>query len=592
MVKLWCAASVLAALLPATQPVSAQVQGQWTVTGAMQSTREFGAQVLLTSNGKVLTVGGVNNSNNVLASAEVYSPSAGTWKLTGSMAQAREYFAAVVLKSGKVLVAGGLGASNIVLLGAELYNPSTGTWSSAGSLHVPRFGHTATLLPSGKVLVTGGCTSNTCTSDTAVSEIYDPTTNSWSTTGNLNTARRYHTAVLLHTGKVLVVGGTNGTAALSSCELYNPSTGAWSKAASTTTFRYHNGTTLLSDGKVLVTGGASGRFPMYSAEIYDPTANTWKATGSMITPRYAHSATLLGDGTVVVAGGYGQPQGCGKACTTYIPTYKVEVYNEATGKFTATGALSRALAYQSATLSLQGVALIAGGTGYTSTCCVVVNTSEYYTPLSLNFSASTLNFGFLQVGLTSAAQTVTISNVSNHSVTFSSIAASGDYSQSNNCPAPLPVSHSCTVTVHFAPTAAGPRNGAVTLKDNSPGSPQQTIALSGNGGAGALTFTVASLNLGSVIPGNQSYQNVTLINDSAGAVRILSYNMVPANGTFSTFGTNNCPTTPTTLQPQASCVFQVVFKPPDTGTFSATLTVTDSGKGAPATLALAGTGLD
>src|SRR3974377_2444011 len=198
-----------------------------------------------------------------------------------------------------------------------------------------------------------------------------------------------------------------------------------------------------------------------------------------------------------------------------MPTYKVEVYKEATGKFTATGALSRALAYQSATLSLQGVALIAGGTGYTSTCCVVVNTSEYYTPLSLNFSASTLHFGFLQVGLTSAAQTVTISNVTNHLVTFSSIAASGDYSQSNNCLAPLPVSHSCTVTVYFAPTAAGPRNGAVTLKDNSPGSPQQTIALSGNGGAGALTFTVASLNLGSVSPPGQTYQYVTLINASA-----------------------------------------------------------------------------
>src|SRR3974390_417908 len=199
MAKYWCLLSVLAVALLGIQPVAAQTQGQWTVVGTMQATRAFGAQALLGS-GNLLAFGGVDNNNNVLASAELYSPSAGTWKTTGSMVQAREYFAAVVLKSGKVLVAGGLGASNIVLLGAELYNPSTGTWSSAGSLHVPRFGHTATLLPSGKVLVTGGCTSNTCTSDTAVSEIYDPTTNSWSTTGNLNTARRYHTAVLLHTG--------------------------------------------------------------------------------------------------------------------------------------------------------------------------------------------------------------------------------------------------------------------------------------------------------------------------------------------------------------------------------------------------------
>ncbi len=523
--KLWCAVSALAVLLTGIPTVSAQTQGQWTSTGAMQSTRELGAQVLLGS-GNVLTIGGVDNSNNVLAAAEVYRPGPGTWKATGSMIQARQLFSAVVLKSGKVLVAGGLGTSNIVLSGAELYDPSTGTWSGVGSLSVPRFGHTATLLPSGKVLVTGGCTSSSCSTDTAVSELYDPTTNTWSATGSLNTARSYHTAVLLQTGKVLVVGGSGG---LTSCELYNPSTGTWSSAASTNTGRYLNTTTLLSDGKVLVTGGASGRYPITSAEIYDPTANTWTATGSMTIGRYGHTATLLPDGTVVAAGGIGQPISCGKACTSYIPTAKVDIYNEATGKFTATASLSR-----SPGVSVHDPAgereshWRSAALATTSTCCVVLNTAEFYTPLSLTFSPSTLNFGFLQVGLTSAAQTVTVSNVSNHSVTFTSIAASGDFSQSNNCPGTLTMNQSCTITVNFTPTAAGPRSGAVTLKDNSPGSPQQTIALSGTGGAGALTFTVASLNLGGVVPGYSSTQSATLINDSAGAVSITGVSIAPA----------------------------------------------------------------
>jgi hypothetical protein len=183
-------------------------------------------------------------------------------------------------------------------------------------------------------------------------------------------------------------------------------------------------------------------------------------------------------------------------CTTYIPTATAEIYNEATGKFTAAGSLSRALAYQSATLLTKRVALVAGGTGYTTTCCVVVNTAEFYTPLSLTLSPSSLHFGFLQVGLTSTTQTVTVSNVSNHSVTFSSITHSGEYNESNNCPSTLPGNRSCTITVRFSPTAAGLRTGAVTLIDNAPGSPQQKIALSGTAGAGALTFTVASLNLG------------------------------------------------------------------------------------------------
>jgi N-acetylneuraminic acid mutarotase len=586
MVKLWCAVSALAILFTAIPTVFAQPQGQWTTTGAMQSTRELGAQVLLAS-GNVLTFGGVDNSNNVLAAAEVYNASQGTWKATGSMIQARQLFAAVVLKSGKVLVVGGLGTSNIVLQGVELYDPTTGAWTGVAALPVPRFGHTATLLPSGKVLVTGGCTSNTACADTPVSELYDPTTNSWSVTGSLNTSRHYHTAVLLQTGKVLAVGGYNGSATTTSCEIYDPSTGAWTTAASTNTARYRNTTTLLSDGKVLAAGGASGRFPITSAEIYDPSANKWTTTGNMTIRRYSHTATLLPDGTVVVAGGVGQSTSCGKACVGYIPTAKVDIYNEATGTFTATGSLSRSRAYQATTLLATGVALTAGGMSTTNICCVVVNSAEFYTPLSLTFSATSLNFGFLQVGLSSAAQTVTVNNVSNHSVTFASIAASGDFSQSNSCPATLPMSQSCTISITFTPTVAGARSGAVTLKDNSPGSPQQTIALSGTGGAGALTFTVSSLNLGSVIPGYSSYQNATLINDSAGAVNITGISIAPANGTFTS--TNNCPTT---LNPQQSCVFQVVFSPPDTGNYSATLTVTNSGNGAPATLALSGIGLD
>ena len=105
--------------------------------------------------------------------------------------------------------------------------------------------------------------------------------------------------------------------------------------SSTNAGRYLNTTTLLSDGKVLVTGGANGRFPVSSAELYDPTANTWTYTGTMKIGRYAHTATLLADGTVLVPGGVGQSISCGKDCTGYIPTNKVDIYSEANGTFTA-----------------------------------------------------------------------------------------------------------------------------------------------------------------------------------------------------------------------------------------------------------------
>ncbi len=580
MRKLWCAVFVLGF---ASLQLFAQIQGQWTKTGSMQSAREVNAQVRV-AGGKVLSAGGIDNSGNVLNSAELYAPGSGKWTLTGSMAEARELFPAVALTNGKVLVAGGLGTGSVVLGGAELYDPKTGAWTSAGLLSVPRFAHTATLLSNGKVLVTGGCTASDCSATTAVSELYDPTSNSWTTTGDLNTARYYHAAVLLKTGKVLAVGGATG---LTSCELYDPSTGTWTNGASTNVGRYLNTTTVLADGKVLAAGGASGRYPMNSAELYDPTANTWALTGTMVNGRYAHTAVLLTDGTVVLAGGIGQSISCGKACTSYIPFSKAEIYNEAAGKFAATTSLSQPLAYQSMTLLSNGRALESGGLGVTAICCVVESAASFYTPLTLTFSAPNLNFGLLQIGLSSPSQTVTVTNVSGHSVKFGSIASSGDYSQSHTCPTTMTAGQSCTITITFTPTVSGTRAGAVTLKDNSPGSPVQTIALTGTGESLALGFTPASLNFGSLVAvGSSSTMSATLTNDGSASVNLTGIAISPADATYTQ--TNNCPAT---LGVQQTCMFQIVFTPPDVFTYNATLSITN-GAGNAATLALSGTGLN
>src|SRR6185503_17604378 len=80
-------------------------------------------------------------------------------------------------------------------------------WSPTGALNTGRFGHTATLLASGKVLVVGGriCT-NSC-SEFGSAELYDTATGNWSATGNLSVPRHAHVAVRLPSGKVLVAGG-------------------------------------------------------------------------------------------------------------------------------------------------------------------------------------------------------------------------------------------------------------------------------------------------------------------------------------------------------------------------------------------------
>src|SRR5437763_1460459 len=78
--------------------------------------------------------------------------------------------------------------------------------------------HTATLLSNGKVLIAGGRP----LAEGAVSELYDPDTESWTTSGALNLGREFHTATLLNDGRVIVTGGQTANRLLGSTEVYDP----------------------------------------------------------------------------------------------------------------------------------------------------------------------------------------------------------------------------------------------------------------------------------------------------------------------------------------------------------------------------------
>jgi hypothetical protein len=111
---------------------------------------------------------------------------------------------------------------------------------------------------------------------------------------------------LLPNGKVLVAGGWSYGGDIAVAELYDPVIRSWSDTGMMITPRHGHKATLLMNGKVLVTGGHSATIEnaaLTSAELYDPASGTWTATVPMNTASGEHTATLLPNGEVLVAGG-------------------------------------------------------------------------------------------------------------------------------------------------------------------------------------------------------------------------------------------------------------------------------------------------
>lgn len=130
-----------------------------------------------------------------------------------------------------------------------------------------------------------------------------------------------------------------------------------------------------------------------------------------------------------------------------------------------------------------------GGGGYSS------SSSTTPTEPSVMFSSTSLTFSSQQVGSSSAAQSVTLTNSGDATLMISGISITGtdagDFTQMNTCGSSLNASANCTISVTFKPTAAGSRTASVSVADNATGSPQ-TVSLTGTGagtsaGSGAIS---------------------------------------------------------------------------------------------------------
>jgi hypothetical protein len=201
-----------------------------------------------------------------------------------------------------------------------------------------------------------------------------------------------------------------------------------------------------------------------------------------------------------------------------------------------------------------------------------------------DFTASSLTFPSLEIGITSSAQSVTLTNNGNATMTISDISITGDYAQTNNCPGSLGIASSCTFQITFTPTAGGARNGTLTITDNAPGSPQ-SITLTGSGYVTTATVAPASLSFGNENVGTTSAsQSVVVTNTGVDAMTVSS--IVMSAGFAET---DNC--TSSSIQASGTCTIHVTFSPTAGGSLTGTMTINDNAQGNPHLVTLSGTGL-
>ncbi len=272
----------------------------------MTSARSGSSAVLL-DGGAALIIGGYNG--NYLSSAELYDPTSENFGFAGnSMQSERQFFTATMLRSGRVFISGGYNGSSF-LSSAELFKPRINQFQYTESvMEEARANHAATLLADGRVLVTGGCNNAVsaiikCDNYLSSAEIYDPDSDTFTSTGMMLTPRASHTAMLLPDGRVLIAGGSDGTNILATAEIYDPNTETFSAAGSMAFARTYHTASTLPDGRILIAGGQSDQHHD-SLEVFDPSTGIFAVLASTLSvPRAMHSAVALKDGRILFVGG-------------------------------------------------------------------------------------------------------------------------------------------------------------------------------------------------------------------------------------------------------------------------------------------------
>ena len=210
------------------------------------------------------------------------------------------------------------------------------------------------------------------------------------------------------------------------------------------------------------------------------------------------------------------------------------------------------------------------------------------------FSPASLAFGNQGLGLTSAPQTVTLTNPAGadqpiiiESLVFAS--ATNSFNQTNNCPASLAAGSSCQIQISFTPGSAGAISDSLLLNYVEDGQANFVLAaLNGTGIAPVASLAPASMSFTTTAGTTSAPQTATLTNTGVTPLSILNITVTGASpNDYQQI--NNCGLL---LAAGANCTISVTFTPGFPGSYPATLTVSDNDPASPQNISLTGNGIN
>lgn len=190
---------------------------------------------------------------------------------------------------------------------------------------------------------------------------------------------------------------------------------------------------------------------------------------------------------------------------------------------------------------------------------------------AITFSPTQLTFAAQNVGSTSTAQPVTVTNTGNAVLNISSVVASAGYAETDTCSnASLTVNATCSLSVTFSPTTTGASSGTVTVYGNVSGG-YAALPVSGTGqGVSSLQLSPSSLVFGTTAVGSTSAsQIITVTNNGSGAAALQTPS---SSADFPVTGSTCGPT----LAPSGNCTISVAFAPSQSGTEIGTASIADA----------------